>query len=669
VQSEPSSANHDRPSIFQGWAGIVLIAATYVYFLIFAQFGFLKRLAALGITQSVLPGVMGAMAVGGIAMSLLAPRSRLWNCPSCRLQTGLIGCALAALWSLFPLNAFTAGGVALVIGLSLGLLTVTLVSDLPLWTGPHRPMLKIALGTGLGYFLCNFPPLFNASPATIAIVSAICCILAIVVANRARLLYIEAPPDPASNTREIPFVFVLAWFTALVWLDSAAFYIIQNSPSLKAGAWQGSIHLWRTGVLHLVAALGSAWLLARRGLVLTLALALAALGGACVLLLNPYRASMASFLYPFGVSLYSVALVAYPSFLMGSSPGSPRTGLRPWGGSLDHAARARRAGYLYAAAGWVGSALGIGMGHDLHHIPPAFVALAAALFLLPWLWHAVETGHLGGSAQIQVLAVIGVLAVAFAITLVVRPTIRPFANIPADNPIDRGRRVYISEGCINCHSQYVRPHTADVAMWGPASDLDAVRRQRPPLIGNRRQGPDLSEVGARRSSLWLRIHFLRPRDVSYASPMPSYDYLFRSTRGDDLVAYLSSLNDPRHWNEVDQWQPAPASWEQAARLDGAELFDRHCATCHAPDGFARRKWSSSFRRRPPDLARDPLEHVSSSAIPAGIARITRFGIQGTDMPGHEYLPDDQVAAIAAYVARQRAAAHRDKPTNYPIARN
>ena len=34
--------------------------------------------------------------------------------------------------------------------------------------------------------------------------------------------------------------------------------------------------------------------------------------------------------------------------------------------------------------------------------------------------------------------------------------------------MERGRHVYIAEGCINCHSQYVRPNTTDVAMWGPA---------------------------------------------------------------------------------------------------------------------------------------------------------------------------------------------------------
>jgi len=411
---------------------------------------------------------------------------------------------------------------------------------------------------------------------------------------------------------------------------------------LKAGAWQGDTHLWRTGMLHLAAAMVSAWLLARRGLSITLGLAIAALGTACFLLLDPARVLVAAFLYPIGVSLYSVALVAYPSFLM-------TTG--------SQAVRARRAGYLYATAGWIGSAMGIGMGQNLHHVPTAFVAVAVALFLVPWLWEAMASGRFDRSAQIQALAVVGVLAVAFAVTLIVRPPIRPFANVVGDTAAERGRRVYIAEGCINCHSQFVRPNTADVAMWGPATDIEAIHRQHPPLIGNRRQGPDLSQVGARRSPLWLRMHFMNPRDVSYESIMPRFDYLFSDGRGDDLTAYLAGLNDSRHWKEVAGWQPSAAARDQAAHLDGARLFTEHCATCHSPGGVARSKWLSSFRRVPPDLAQDPLKHVSPESAPAEIPRIAKFGIQGTDMAGHEYLPDDQIAAIASYVAEQREA-HR-----------
>jgi cbb3-type cytochrome oxidase cytochrome c subunit len=644
VQAESARVT-DAPPIFPGWQGVLLVASTYVYFLIFAQFGFLKRLAELGITENSLPLIMGAMAIGGVGMSLFAPRCRLWTCPSCRLQTGFIGCALTTVWALLPLNVFTAAAVALTIGLSLGLLTVTLVANLPLWIGIHRPLLKVGLGTGIGYFLCNFPPLFTASPQRIALTSGACCLVALIVANRSRLYYLPLPAEPMQR-KSVPFALILAWFTALVWLDSAAFYIIQNSPWLKAGTWQGDLHLWRAGMLHFAAALVSAWLLARRGVSLTLALALAALGGGCLLLFDPARVPIAAVLYPIGVALYSVALVAYPSFLMPAA---------------SHAERARAAGYLYAVAGWVGSALGIGMGRNLHHVPAAFVAAAAALFILPWLWNAIPITRFNKSNRIQALVVAIVMGIAFVLTLVVRPAGHSFANSIAHTPVERGRRVYIAEGCINCHSQYVRPNTADVLMWGPVTGLDEIRREQPPLIGNRRQGPDLSQVGARRSPLWLRIHFMNPRDVSYDSVMPRYDYLFRDGRGDDLIAYLASLNSAGHWDVIANWQPSDHATAQTGSIDGSVLFAEHCATCHASDGAARGKWSASFHSLPPDLVRSPMRHVAD-ATPAqvrkDIARITKFGLKRTDMAGHEYLPDEQIVAIADFVADQREAVHK-----------
>ncbi len=640
----PAESN-DKPStkfIYEGWQGVLLIACTYVYFLIFAQFGFLKRLAELGISENSLAPVMGAMAIGGIGMSLLAPRTKRWSCPSCRLQTGLAGCALAALWSLLPLDLCAAMGVALAIGLSLGLLTVTLVANLPLWTGLHRPLLKIGLGTGLGYLLCNFPPLFTATPRWIAVASSACTLLALIVANRSRMH--PAASDQTETGNPVPFALVLIWFTALVWLDSAAFYIIQNSPGLKAGTWQGDLHLWRTGILHLAAALVSTWLLMRRGISLTLAAALAALGAGCLLLLDPARVASAAVLYPIGVSLYSVALVAYPSFLI---PAASQT------------VRARSAGYLYAVAGWIGSAMGIGMARNLHRVPPAFVAVAAALFVLPWLWNIISTRRVDPSAEFQALGVVIVLGIAFAITLVLRPPVQSLANTMAVPPAERGRRVYIAEGCINCHSQYVRPDTADVLMWGPATGLDAIRREQPPLIGNRRQGPDLSQIGARRSLLWLRIHFMNPRDVSCSSIMPRYDYLFRNSRGNDLIAYLGSLGNSRHWRDTANWQPSADTRQQSASIDGSKLFSEHCTTCHTPAGRVRNEWAGYFHRLPPDLAHDPLPHVSPQTGQeqqrTEIARIAKFGIQSTDMPGHEYLPDEQVVAIADYVAKLRNA--------------
>jgi cytochrome c oxidase cbb3-type subunit 2 len=626
-----------------GWRGIGLITVTYVYFLIFAQFAFLKRLADLGVAGTHLKAVMAAMAVGGILASLLTPRLPLRISPALRLRLALLGCASAAALTQLPLTLAAAIAIAALIGSSLGLLTVTLVTHLRLWIGDRNDLMKIGLGTGLGYLLCNLAPLFTASPQIQAIAAATICLIGVSLT----LQRSPTAPHPAAANDEtkaaatpLSFPRVLACFTALVWLDSAAFFIIQNTPALKAGTWAGTLHLSLNGILHLLAALASAWLLRRRGLATVLSLAFLALAAACLLLLDPSRAVLASVFYPIGVSLYSVALVAYPSLLAPAA--SP-------------AERARQAGWIYAVAGWLGSALGIGMGQNLGHIPPAFVLIAGLLILAPQLLPTLR------QRRREALATLAVLAAAFALDRI------PDHALPTAHPTapERGRHVYIDEGCIQCHSQYVRPNTADVLLWGPTQSVAQLHRERPPLIGNRRQGPDLSEVGTRRSPLWLKAHLIDPAEVSHASFMPSYAYLFRDTRGADLVAYLQSLQPLQTPDKQEQqatsahqraeasWRPSPAAIAAANPAEGAPLFAAHCATCHAPTGRTRQRWSASFQRLPPDLTTGPFLHLSTTGSPADrilrLARITKFGLPGTDMPGHEYLPDRDIASLTLWL--------------------
>lgn len=106
-----------------------------------------------------------------------------------------------------------------------------------------------------------------------------------------------------------------------------------------------------------------------------------------------------------------------------------------------------------------------------------------------------------------------------------------------------GREVYIAEGCIHCHSQYVRPGSVDVELWGEPHDPEFSRQQSPALIGNRRQGPDLMNVGLRRTREWQKLHLIQPRLVSPQSRMPSYAHLFAAgdRRGEALLDYLDSL--------------------------------------------------------------------------------------------------------------------------------
>ncbi len=618
-----------------GWRGVALVAVTYVYFLIFAQFAFLSRLAELNLGGASLKIVLAAMAAGGVIFSLLAPRVDFIPSPTHRLRIAFAACAVGALLCLLPLGIVADLGLSFLIGAALGVLTVTLVTHLREWMGDRNPLLNVGLGTGIGYFVCNIPHLFAATPQDQAIIAASLCLVGIALASTPSE---SSPTRVPTESSQFSFLRALATFAALVWLDSAAFFIIQHSPALKAGTWQGSAHLWTNASLHLIAAIGAAWLLQHRRSGLVLSPAFAALGFACFLLRNPALALPASLFYPVGVSLYSVALVAYPSFLTSATTTRER-GIQ--------------AGWIYAGAGWMGSALGIGMGQNLGHVPTLFVVVAGSVVLIPAFL------QLSQSRTREIIA----LSISFTVASVIYCLLPARSETPALSEIERGRRVYIGEGCIHCHSQYVRPNSPDVLMWGPVQDLQQVHAQQPPLIGNRRQGPDLTQVGTRRSPLWLRAHLIDPPEISGGSIMPSFAFLFGDQRGDDLVAYLASLHsgDTQQQFAMEQeWQPAASALAHADLEEGGIIYQHQCDTCHDANGRARLQYLSQFKQPPANLVIGPFQYLPSAASSADrtaqFSRISKFGIHGTDMAGHEYLSDQQIASLTLFLMKQSSTA-------------
>lgn len=614
------------------WRGVALIAITYTYFLIFAQFSFLSRLADLGIAGDALKLVMAAMASGGILLSLLTPRVVWFASPVLRLRAGFTLLGTVALLSTLSLNHAGAVATAALIGTGLGLVTVTLVTHLRHWMGLQHGILLVGIGTGISYFACNIPVVFTATSVQQAWLASLLCVAGLVVTLRLPEAHGE---EGRAGVPQILFPTALLGFVALVWLDSAAFYIIQHTPALKADTWLGTTHLWTNAVLHCAGAVGAALLLERGRATWVLVGAFSALGFACWLLVHPEFVASASLLYPLGVSFYSVALVAYPSFLTSA---------------VTNAQRAREAGWIYAIAGWVGSALGIGMGQNLGHVPPAFIAAAGTVVLVPFLF------HLRGTRGREIVVLCAGMAVAFLLYRLA-PT---KAGTQSMTQIERGRAVYISEGCIHCHSQYVRPNTQDVMMWGPVLSMQQVHAQRPPLIGNRRQGPDLTQIGARRSPLWLEMHMVAPAELNEGTVMPSYAFLFRDERGTDLVTYLASLRGPateQHMAAHLSWRPSQEAVETADVVEGERLYRRLCATCHEANGIIHQQWKANFRNAPTDLFASPLRSIpngDSAADAVGrLAQITKFGIPGTDMPGHEYLSDPQIASLSLWLYLHR----------------
>jgi cytochrome c oxidase cbb3-type subunit 2 len=202
----------------------------------------------------------------------------------------------------------------------------------------------------------------------------------------------------------------------------------------------------------------------------------------------------------------------------------------------------------------------------------------------------------------------------------------------------------------------VRPRTHDVEWWGPYREPD----ERPVLIGNRRQGPDLLNVGLRRSEQWERLHLIDPRAVSPGSRMPSYEHLFAAgdSRGDDLIEYLGSLGASR----VGERDAYIRSWDASTRAvseqRGTELFDRLCSPCHGATAHGDGPVGRQIARPAMDLLKDRFWLISWGAgaepEPDALARVVKFGIGGTTMPGHETLTAQEVADIVAHLRRMRA---------------
>ena len=95
----------------------------------------------------------------------------------------------------------------------------------------------------------------------------------------------------------------------------------------------------------------------------------------------------------------------------------------------------------------------------------------------------------------------------------------------------RGKDVYISEGCLYCHTQQVRRKGFGSDWergWGDRQTVarDYIRQERV-LLGTMRTGPDLMTVGARIPTTdWHYLHLYYPKATSEGSIMPPFPFLF-----------------------------------------------------------------------------------------------------------------------------------------------
>jgi cbb3-type cytochrome c oxidase subunit II len=217
--------------------------------------------------------------------------------------------------------------------------------------------------------------------------------------------------------------------------------------------------------------------------------------------------------------------------------------------------------------------------------------------------------------------VVGSLLILGVIVFVV--VILPYATrieAPSDIFRDRtaqeagGRLIYISNGCVYCHSQSIR--SVD---WGLGAERIAQAgdyiKDKPILLGSERTGPDLSQEGGEHPDDWQVAHFVNPRYTSPLSIMPAFKFL-----GTDnihkLTTYVQSLGlnhaDRRtrrqqfwkkeatkayesgpegnikwlHENVPEGWRniPNPYPTTNAGLARGHKIFQDFCIGCHSPIG-------------------------------------------------------------------------------------
>ena len=290
------------------------------------------------------------------------------------------------------------------------------------------------------------------------------------------------------------------------------------------------------------------------------------------------------------------------------------------------------------------------------------------------------------------LITITVTFIFLSILIAVIPAykIQNVAPLPGDEPMTEeelaGLHVFISEGCVGCHTQQVRNIAMD-NVWGGRPSMPSdfyyskqrmdVWRQSPSILGSQRTGPDLTNVGQRQpSDQWHLMHLYNPRTVVKESVMPAYPWLFshEDNPGEDavtievpsnfrkrsgtivatekalnLVAYMKSLRQAPLIAEGASFIPArtpPAetsgdgSSGDELLPDGATFYTNTCAACHQADGMGI---AGAF----PPLANSAVVNNEDPEL------LIRIILQGYDanpewgqMPGFgDLLTDEEIAAI------------------------
>ncbi|MEQ9169289.1 MAG: cytochrome-c oxidase, cbb3-type subunit I, partial [Fulvivirga sp.] len=145
-------------------------------------------------------------------------------------------------------------------------------------------------------------------------------------------------------------------------------------------------------------------------------------------------------------------------------------------------------------------------------------------------WHSVLERKPILFTVLTVIAIVIGGVIEMVPTFLIKSNVPTIESVKPYTPLElHGRDLYIREGCVNCHSQMVRPFRSETERYGEYSKAGEFVYDHPFLWGSKRTGPDLHRVGAKYPDSWHYYHMLDPSSVSAGSIMPAYPWLFEST--------------------------------------------------------------------------------------------------------------------------------------------
>lgn len=279
-----------------------------------------------------------------------------------------------------------------------------------------------------------------------------------------------------------------------------------------------------------------------------------------------------------------------------------------------------------------------------------------------------------GSVLILMTVVFVVVVLPFANTEKTRPS-EIFRNRTAEEAA--GRKLYIANGCVYCHTQSIRSIDWGLGAERIAQAGDYIVDQ-PILLGSQRTGPDLSQEGGEHPDDWHYAHFSNPRFTRPQSLMPAFGFLsqknmtlltryvqslglkdadFRDARqahwkaeaikayeaGPDANVRWLSEHVPKGWRELTN--PYPTTEAGLAR--GHKIFQDFCLGCHGPVG-------DGMGPAQPWIYPPPLNFtiLKNREISGGILYYQIMnGITGTAMPYFKReLESEKIWDVGNYVA-------------------